>query len=164
MRRSLSKIKETDKEDLKEPIPLEVGTTKVEVREQGAAPISYAFTVPSDDKQPNYLVWRDGHLRQKRLHRLVSLWMLEHGGKVKLVGYAEWMDKVEELPDDKLELEQLDLTDVHKVPPAEIDRICHVETLKRLVAPKSGLAEPQRAELRAALPDLKIEQPAGAGG
>ncbi len=155
--------KEVTKDQLAQPIELSPGPSKVEIHEPGADPSSFPIIVPSDDKQRNYLVWRDGHLTRRRHHRLVAEWVLEHGGKVKLVGNADLMDKVEELPDDKLELEQVDLIGVGPIPPAEIDRIGHVETLKLLMPPKSGLTEKERKDLRALLPDLKIG-PGAAGG
>ena len=151
--------KEITKEELTQPIELMPGARKVEVREPGAVPTTFTIKVPEGDDQQNYLVWHDGNLTRKRHHRLVAEWVLSHVGKVTLAGSPDSLDKVEELPDGPLAVDQIDLQGVKQVPPFEIERISRISKLKRLVLPKT-VSKKHRDLLHAALPDCTIEPPA----
>jgi hypothetical protein len=70
------------------------------------------------------------------------------------------LDKIDQLPEGKtVELLEIELPKETPIPSATFQLIKQVRSLKRLVVAIAGLSDRERSELKAALPELKIETP-----
>jgi predicted Ser/Thr protein kinase len=155
--------KEVSRDQLKNPIELTKNSNTVSVREGDSEKPIGTFTVPTDDDQPHFVVLENDQLTRKRLDRLISEWVLSNGGKVKLKG-GTTLDKVDLLPKEKIELDEIELPNDTPIPPDKLALVCRAKSLTRLVLPRLGLSKAQLEQLQTALPSCKVEQPAGAGG
>jgi hypothetical protein len=161
--------KELNNEQLTQPIELQPGSNKLSVVHEGEqAPASIGMIeVTPGDEQKNFAVYdkTKGEFVRKRSHRLVAELVLSLGGKVKLKGGTESVEKLDDLPankdlpDNKLELTEINLEEVKSLSPEDLKRIGHVTSLERLVLPKAGVSKKQRAALRQELPKCAIEPP-----
>jgi serine/threonine protein kinase len=161
--------KELDNDQLKQPIELQPGKNTLSVVHEGEkAPANIGIMeVTPGDEQKNFAVYdkTKGEFVRKRSHRLVAEVVLALGGKVKLKGSTDSLEKVDDLPankdlpDNKLELSEINLQEVKSVSPEDLKRIGHVTSLERLVLPTVGVSKKQRAALRQELPNCAIEPP-----
>jgi hypothetical protein len=161
--------KELNNDQLAQPIELQPGPNKLSVVHEGEnAPASIGMIeVTPGDEQKNFAVYdkTKGEFVRKRSHRLVAELVLARGGKVKLKGGTESLEKLDDLPankdlpDNKLELTEINLQEVKSISPEDLKRIGHVTSLERLVLPKVGVSKRQRAALQHELPKCAIEPP-----
>ncbi|HEV7999737.1 MAG TPA: serine/threonine-protein kinase [Planctomycetaceae bacterium] len=157
--------KEIPEDQLEHPIELTEGKNKISVRNDDSttpAAIGILEVTPGED-QKSYAVYdKDKGFVRKRSHRLLAEWALTHGGRVKLVGSEQYLEAIEDLPpnkdlpDKKLELAELDLAGVKKIPPQRLSSIAEVGSLKRLLLPKA-VSKDDREELRKKLSNCTIE-------
>jgi len=155
--------KELTEDQLKHPIELKDGKNELSVvKGDDAATIGMIEVTPGDDQKSFAVYDKEKGFVKKRLHRLLAEWALAHRGKVKLAGSDATLETVDELPDNKdlpenkLQMAELDLQKVRTIPPEKLNAIAEVASLKRLVLPKS-VSKKERDELRAALPKCTIE-------
>ncbi len=162
--KALINNQEVSEDQLKQPIELQPGKNTLAVREgdSGAATIGMLEVTPGDD-QKSYAVYdKEKGFVRKRSHRLLAEWALTHSGRVKLVGRDEFLEAIEdlpqnkELPENKLQIAELDLASVKSISPERLSAIAEIASLKRLILPKS-VSKKRRAELRTALPHCEIE-------
>ncbi len=157
--------KEIAEDQLDHPIELSEGKNTLSVRnDDSTAPAAIGILeVTPGDNQKSYAVYdKEKGFVRKRSHRLLAEWALMHGGRVKLAGSDKFLEAIEDLPenkdlpDKKLELVELDLTGVKKIPPARLTAIAEVGSLKRLVLPKV-VSKEDREDLHKKLPNCTIE-------
>jgi predicted Ser/Thr protein kinase len=162
--KALINNQELTEDQLKQPIELQPGKNTLSVREgdSGTATIGMMEVTPGED-QKSYAVYdKEKGFVRKRSHRLLAEWALTHRGRVKLIGRDEFLEAIEELPENKdlpeskLKIAELDLDGVKSISPERLSAIAEVASLKRLILPKS-VTKKQRADLRAALSQCTIE-------
>ena len=134
-------------DEVKRPIELAAGSNEVKIRVGDQ--ITTLPQVVSDKNNPTFIeLTPDGKVRLSLLHHLLARSVILSGGTVRQAGSDKRMTVVEDIPANPIEIEEIDLSGVKKVPVEEIELIKKLgPSLKLLVLPRTAVSHHQIEEL-----------------